>query len=110
MNDTLGTLGLLPLAERKLQLGRPRRIAVSAVILLGCIILAATEVVPPEVSFTGGAVLAIVFNIISPREAYEAVDWPILVLLGALIPVGEAMRTTGTTDLIASWITAAASS
>ncbi len=38
------------------------------------------------------------------REAYESVEWPILVLLGALIPVSEAVRTTGATDLIAGWI------
>jgi di/tricarboxylate transporter len=38
------------------------------------------------------------------REAYEAIDWPILILLGSLIPVGEAIRSTGTTDLIASWV------
>ena len=35
------------------------------------------------------------------REIYDAIEWPILVLLGALIPVGEAVRHTGATDLIA---------
>ncbi len=40
------------------------------------------------------------------REAYEAVEWPILIMLGALIPVSEAVRTTGGTDLIAGWLLA----
>ena len=40
------------------------------------------------------------------REAYEAVDWPILVMLGALIPVSDSLRTTGGTDLIAGWLSA----
>ena len=38
------------------------------------------------------------------REAYEAIEWPILVMLGALIPVSEALRTTGGTDVIAGWL------
>ena len=32
------------------------------------------------------------------REAYDAVEWPILVMLGALIPVSDSLRTTGATD------------
>jgi len=42
------------------------------------------------------------------KEAYEAVEWPILILLGALIPVSEAVRTTGATDLIAGWLSVGA--
>lgn len=110
MSDTLAALGCLPLAERNLQLGRPRRLAVTGLILLGCIGLSATEMVPPEIAFTGGAVLTVLCGILTLREVYEAIDWPILVLLGALIPVGEAIRATGTTDLIANWITGAAGS
>ena len=34
------------------------------------------------------------------RELYTGVDWPVIVLLGALIPVGGALETTGTTDLL----------
>ena len=41
------------------------------------------------------------------REAYETVEWPILVMLGALIPVSDAIRTTGGTDLIAGWLSVA---
>jgi di/tricarboxylate transporter len=110
MNDTLAALGCLPLAERNLQLGRPRKSAITALILLACVVLSATEIVPPELAFTGGAVLTVLCGILSLREAYEAIDWPILILLGSLIPVGEAVRTTGTTDLIASWIDSASAS
>jgi di/tricarboxylate transporter len=104
MNETLSSLGCLPLAERNLQLGRPRKLVVTTLILLGCVAASATEMVPPELAFTAGAVLSVLCGILSLREAYEAIDWPILVLLGSLIPVGEAIRSTGTTDLIAGWI------
>jgi len=38
------------------------------------------------------------------RELYDAIDWPVLVLLGAMIPVGGALESTGTTVLIANGI------
>jgi di/tricarboxylate transporter len=41
------------------------------------------------------------------REAYETVEWSVLILLGALIPVSEAIRTTGGSDLVAAWLAAA---
>jgi len=41
---------------------------------------------------------------INLREAYDAIDWPILILLGAMIPVGQALETTGTTALLADWL------
>jgi di/tricarboxylate transporter len=110
INETLASLGCLPLAERGLQLGRPRKLVATMLILLGCVFASATEMVPPEVAFVAGAVATVVFGILSLREVYDAIDWPILVLLGALIPVGEAVRTTGTTDLIATWISQASSS
>ena len=55
------------------------------------------------IAFFGAAVL-LLFGALTLREAYEAIEWPILVLLGALIPVSEAIRTTGGTDLIAGWL------
>ncbi|HEX3970726.1 MAG TPA: SLC13 family permease [Stellaceae bacterium] len=110
INETLASLGCLPLAERGLQLGRPRKLVTTSLILIGCVFASATEMVPPEVAFVAGAVATVVFGILSLREVYEAIDWPILVLLGALIPVGEAVRTTGTTDLIAGWISHASGS
>jgi di/tricarboxylate transporter len=53
-------------------------------------------------------VLTILLGSLTLREAYETVEWPILVMLGALIPVSEAIRTTGGTDVIASALSAAA--
>ena len=39
---------------------------------------------------------------------YAPIEWPIIVMLGALIPVSESIRTTGGTDLIAGWLSTAA--
>lgn len=108
INDTLNSLGCLPLAERHLQLGRRRHVALPLLILIACVAVSATETVPAAVAFTAGAVLIGLLRILSLQEIYDSIDWPILILLGALIPVGEAMHSTGTTDLIAHWLTALA--
>jgi di/tricarboxylate transporter len=104
MNDALASLGALPLAQRNLQLGTPRKPLLTVLILLGCVAGSATEVVPPQIAFVVGAVLIAILGILRLDEIYEAIDWPILILLGALIPFGDAMRDTGTTDLIAGWL------
>jgi len=56
--------------------------------------------------FFGAAVAVVLLGTIPLKDAYDAIEWPILILLGALIPVSEAIRTTGGTDLIAGWLTA----
>jgi di/tricarboxylate transporter len=46
----------------------------------------------------------VMLRVISLREAYRSIEWPVIILLGFLIPVGEALQSTGATDLIASGI------
>jgi di/tricarboxylate transporter len=70
--------------------------------------LVAFNLVPVTTAFFGAAVIILLVRALTLREAYDAVDWPILVMLGALIPVSDALRTTGGTDLIAGWLSAAA--
>ncbi len=102
--DTLKDLGILPLAARDVGLGRGRRRWVPALILLTAIIAVAFKVLPIAVAFFTAAVAMLVTKSLTLREAYETVEWPILILLGALIPVSEAVRTTGATDLISGWL------
>lgn len=100
--DTLAELDCLPLAERRLGLGRPRRAFVPVVILAAAMAAAALGVVPVAIAFFAAAVLIILSGSLTLREVYASIEWPILVMLGALIPVSEAVRTTGGTDLIAA--------
>ena len=108
MPDTLAALGLLPLAERNLQLGRRRRALVPAAILAAAVALVATQLVPVTVAFFGAAIGMVLAGALTLREAYDAIDWPILILIGALIPVSEAVQATGGTELIAAWLAAGA--
>lgn len=106
--DTLGELRLLPLAARSMPLGRSRRGYLAVAILAIAMVLVTAGVVPVQIGFFGAATMILLFRLIPLREAYEVVDWPILILLGALIPVSEAIRSTGGTELIAGWLSVAA--
>jgi di/tricarboxylate transporter len=107
MPETLGELHCLPLAERDLRIGRKESYLPIAV-LAAAMALVAFHLVPVTVAFFGAAVLLLLARSLSLREAYDVIDWPILVMLGALIPVSESLRTTGGTDLIAGWLSMAA--
>ncbi|HJT08484.1 MAG TPA: SLC13 family permease [Stellaceae bacterium] len=102
--DTLASLRCLPLAERRLSLGRPRKVALPVIALAAAVTLAATELVPVALAFTGAAVALALLRVITLREIYDSIEWPILILLGALIPVGQAVHETGATELIAQWL------
>jgi di/tricarboxylate transporter len=102
--DALKDLGILPLAERELALGRGRKRWIPTLILGAAMIAVAFKLMPIAIAFFGASLALLLTKSLSLREAYEAIEWPILVLLGALIPVSEAVRTTGATDLIAGWL------
>lgn len=104
MPDRLKELGCLPLAERTLALGSVRRSSIAVGILALTVLLVAFDVLPVAVAFFGAATLLVLFGALPIREAYDTIEWPILIMLGALIPVSEAIRTTGATELIAGWL------
>lgn len=104
LSDTLNRLQLLPLPQRGVQLTSPRRVWSSLLIFAVAIGFGISGVLPTAVAFIGAIVAYVMFNILNPREIYSAIDWPIIVLLGALIPVGQALENTGTTVLIAEQI------
>jgi di/tricarboxylate transporter len=108
MPDVLRELGLLPLVERTLALGSARRRWVTVAILAITVLIVALNLAPVAIAFFGAAVCMILFGAIPIRDAYETIEWPILVMLGALIPVSEAIRTTGATDLLAGYLSSMA--
>jgi di/tricarboxylate transporter len=107
MPEALGELRCLPLAHRNLTLGRGSRSFVPAGVLTLAMLLMAFNLVPVAVAFFGAAVAILLIRSLTLREAYDSVDWPLLIMLGALIPVSGALRSTGATELIASGLSAA---
>jgi di/tricarboxylate transporter len=105
LGRALTELGLLPLAERNLAIGRPRWRYLPIVILFVAMVAIAVGMVQVEVGFFVAATLIVLLRLITAREAYDAVEWPIIVMLGCLIPVGEALKDTGAAKLMADGLT-----
>jgi len=106
--ETLGELRCLPLAARDLRLGRRGRSMLPLSILVLAMAFVAANAIPVSIAFFSAAVAMLLIRALTLREAYEAVDWPILVMLGALIPVSDSLRTTGGTDVVAGLLSGAA--
>ena len=102
VQTALPRLGLLPLAEREIRIGQRRRLFVPLAVFAGALLLTSFGVLSVQVSFVAAVVILLVTGFVSLRSAYQAIDWPVIILLGAMIPVGEALETTGGAARIAS--------
>lgn len=94
-------LGCLPLAGRGLRIGHPRQMILALAIFISALTVAALGIVPVQVSVVAAVVIMALTKLVSLQEAYESVDWPIIILLGAMIPVGGALETSGGAQLVA---------
>jgi di/tricarboxylate transporter len=106
--DAIGELGLLPLVERNVTITKPRRLALSASVFALAIGAVVVGLLPVHVAFATAAVTLTLLGVLGRDEPYAAIDWPVIVLLGAMIPVATALEATGGTGLIAGWVMAAA--
>jgi di/tricarboxylate transporter len=108
MPGRLRQLGVLPLAQRQISLGSTRKGWLAVAILAAAMLSTATGLVPVAAAFFAGAGLVIITGALAVDDAYEAVEWPILIMLGALIPVSGALQTTGASDVLATQLAALA--
>ena len=92
---------LLPLAQREVMLGTKRKAFIPLVILAAAMISTALGWVPVAIAFFAAALGMAVFRAIPLTDLYKAVDGPILIMLAALIPVADTLRTSGASELIA---------
>jgi di/tricarboxylate transporter len=93
--------GCVPLAPRPLRLPDRRQAFVITAIMAAAVAGAGFGLVPAAIAFAAAVLAAMALGVAPPRTVYDAVDWPVIVLLAALIPVAEAMATTGAADLVA---------
>lgn len=102
-------LGVLPLADRKIELGRRSSAWLPLLALGGAVAAASADLAPIAIAFLAAVVLLAVLRVMRPGEMYEAVDPAVIVLMAALIPVTNAVQTTGGTEAIVHWIGSALS-
>lgn len=104
MPEILARLECLPLATRSLGLGNRRQLVLAGGIFSLAIGLVVAGILPVHIAFILAASCYVGTNIVRPSEVYTAIDWPVIVLLGAMFPVGWALETTGGTAVIANGI------
>lgn len=102
LQQALPALGCLPLADRGLLIARPTRVLLALAIFACAVIVVALGKLTAPVAFVAAAGLMIVSGMISVNDAYRAIDWPIIVLIGAMIPVAQALEHSGGAELIAA--------
>ena len=95
VQTALPRLGLLPLAEREIRIGQRRRLIFPIGVFSGALLLASFDVLSIQIAFVSAVVILLVSRFITLQAAYQAIDWPVIILLGAMIPVGAALETTG---------------
>ncbi|WP_288251820.1 SLC13 family permease [uncultured Hydrogenophaga sp.] len=93
--------GCVPLAARDLQIPNRRKAIQASLVMALAVGMAALGLVPAAVAFMGGVLATLVLRTLPLRMAYESIDWPVIVLLGALFPLADAMQSTGAADLLA---------
>lgn len=102
ISDSLSTLGCLPLASRALNLGQPRKLAISIGIFALAIVAMLLDLLPAAVAMSSAAVVSLLIGVLPLRDGYQAIDGPVIVLLAAMLPVGEALETSGGADIVAN--------
>jgi di/tricarboxylate transporter len=103
LHETITGIGCLPLAKRKIRLGYKTKIPLALVIFATSIVLVVSGL-PVQIAFPMAAVGMVLSGILPLKEVYTSINWPVIILLGAMIPVGAALETSGGAQRIASGI------
>lgn len=94
-------LGLLPLASRGLQIGKPQKILLASAIFITAIIFISLNYVSAAIGMVCAGFAMVLAGIIHKDEIYESIDISVIVLLAAMLPIGGAFETTGASNLVA---------
>ena len=104
LSDVTGRLELLPLADRGQRVIQRDKAWWAVGIFASAIVIASLGFVYLPIALGCATALYVLFNIVPIRDVYTSIEWPVIVLLGAMIPIGGALQSTGGTALIANGI------
>lgn len=105
LQDTYSKLRCLPLAERKIGIegNKSRKEEILPLSIFAIfIILTTVGMLPVQIAFSLAAILLVLVKVITPREFYEAIEWPTILMLGSLLQLGSALQSSGGSDTIAN--------
>ncbi|MFL1585502.1 SLC13 family permease [Stutzerimonas stutzeri] len=101
LQSSLNSLGCLPLASRGLSITTPRNVILASAIFAITLASIAFGLLPAATALVTGALVMILVGLIPLGRIYESIDMPVIVLVAAMLPVGQALETTGGSQLIA---------
>lgn len=104
LDEMVSWLGALPLAERGLQVTQHGRAGLAIAIFAGAVALASFGLIYLPIALAAVVLLYVLLDIVPLRQVYEEIEWPVVVLLGSMIPLGAALEQSGGTALIANGI------
>ncbi|HEX6989388.1 MAG TPA: SLC13 family permease, partial [Bacillota bacterium] len=107
LREVTRRFSLLPLPERGVRLGTAAPAALALTVFAGALAAVVLGLIPFEIAFLGAAVLMVALGVLSPRRAYAAVDWPVIVLIGSMLPLGTALEVSGGAAYLGRLLTAA---
>jgi len=102
--DVAGWLGCLPLAERGLVVIQRKKAWLAIGLFAAAIAAATTGVVYLPVALAAAALVYVIAGLVPLSQLYESIEWPVIILLGSLIPIGIALESSGAAELIAKTI------
>jgi len=108
LQEAIIKLNVYPLAKRSIGLLKNDKALLALAVFGAAIALVASGLLSIQLALGAATVVMAVSRVIPIRDFYTGVDWPVVVLLGAMIPLGAALETTGTTELLVSGILAVA--
>ena len=104
IKEHVTSLRLLPLGEREVRVGIFSKVSLAVAIFGIAIALSMFGIMPTTLSFLCAICAYVFLGILPMRDIYREIDWPVIVLLGAMIPVSGALQDTGLTDKIADFV------
>ena len=104
MADFVNDTGCVPLGDRELRIPDTRMAIIAGAIMLGAVGIVTAGLLPAAAAFTLGVIVSMLLRTVPPRQVYTAIDWPVIVLLAALIPVAGAMQATGAANVLARFL------
>ena len=110
VNELSKTNEFVVLGEVDAELRKQRFWWMTIVVIIGTIALAAFGFMPIVKSAMLGVVILLALKILTPQESYQSINWQVIILISALIPVGIVIQKTGTAGWIAGLISSATES
>ena len=101
LDDVVEWMDCLPLAPRGLDVIQRDKASWAITLFAGAIGLASFELVYLPIALACVALLYILLDIVPLSQVYESIEWPVIVLLAAMIPISVALEVSGGTELLA---------